>query len=123
MPIFGGINCTFVKSAIPENMRDQSNKFSVVGIDGHGFQSIGKRGVEYSVRLIFYDLNASVNAWIANIRSLQNQVIQYTDDFGDLSNDVFVSRVNRPAKTPAATPALPDQKRAEITVNLIPLSA
>lgn len=100
MADFGGVTCSRVSSEV-QTIRETSIEYTVPGLDGHGFQRIGKRGRVHPVRCILYGNRAAITAFVASIQSLQSTPITYTNDFGITSTSVWMEGMSDPAVRPA----------------------
>jgi len=101
MPSFGGISCSLINGVSDYGMREVVRTWAVTGVDGHGFQRIGKRGAPYDVKLVVYDTVANCLAWARQIGDLQSSTVSFLNDLGQTSPPHMVESVSRPVITVA----------------------
>lgn len=100
MASFGGVTCSRVSSEV-QAMRETSIEYTVPGLDGHGFQRVGKRGRPHPVRCILYGNRAAITAFVGSIQGLQSSPIVYENDFGITSSSVWMEGMSDPQIRPA----------------------
>jgi hypothetical protein len=88
----GGVACDLLKGH-PKPMTEQVQEWSVVGLDGHGFQKIGKRGVDETIQAIRFAAGATIETWYAALYALEATTVTYENDDAIVSGNVYVVNV------------------------------
>lgn len=95
----GGVDCEFVKEVFYRKAMEQSESWTVPGLDGEGHQTIGVKASGFQYRLVKLGSNATIETWYDAIVALAQTAVTIVNDHGDTRLLMFIKSIQQYTKT------------------------
>jgi hypothetical protein len=101
MATIGNVTCSLVKGGV-RNKKLRTEVWQTPGVDGYGAMLLGLGDSQFAfIAVVYAAYPLDIIAWVQSIEALQGQVITVVDDWDVVYEQLLVTQVGMPKRSPA----------------------